>query len=147
MNNNYCDNCGGADGAHALWCSKNAKAGPYMDQLARDNADGRQVAGGGIKFDNGKPPMSLLDRHAMEEIANVLAFGAQKYAAHNWRKGIAYSRLLDAAMRHLFAFADGEDNDPESGLSHVAHAGCCIVFLLGMTNARPDMDDRHTEAK
>lgn len=102
---------------------------------------------GGLKYDNGKPPMSLVDRHAIEEIAKVLAFGAQKYEAHNWRKGIAYSRLLDAAMRHLFAFADGEDMDPESGLSHVAHAGCCIVFLLGMINARPDMDDRHTCAK
>jgi hypothetical protein len=97
----------------------------------------------GLKFDSGKPPMALLDRYAMEQIALVLAFGAQKYAAHNWRKGIAYSRLLDAALRHLFAFADGEDNDPESGLSHIAHAGCCIVFLLGMINARPDQDDRH----
>lgn len=102
---------------------------------------------GGVKFDQGKPPMSLLDRHAMEQIALVLAFGAQKYAAHNWRKGIAYSRLLDAALRHLFAFADGEDNDPESGLSHIAHAGCCIVFLLGMIEARPDQDDRHTVVK
>lgn len=88
--------------------------------------------------------MALLDRYAMEQIAMVLAFGAQKYAAHNWRKGIAYSRLLDAALRHLYAFADGEDKDPESGLSHIAHAGCCIVFLLGMINSRPDQDDRHT---
>ena len=105
------------------------------------------TAEGGLKFDNGKPPMSLMDRYAMEQIALVLAFGAKKYAAHNWRQGIAYSRLLDAALRHLYAFADGEDNDPESGLSHIAHAGCCIVFLLGMINARPDQDDRHTCAK
>ena len=98
----------------------------------------------GLKYDQGKPPMSLIDRHAIEEIAKVLAFGAEKYAAHNWRQGIAYSRLLDASMRHLFAFADGEDLDPESGLSHIAHAGCCIVFLLGMIDAKPEMDDRHT---
>jgi hypothetical protein len=97
----------------------------------------------GLKHDQGKAPMSLIDRHALEQIASVLGFGAQKYAAHNWRGGIAYSRLLDAAMRHLYAFADGEDLDPESGLPHVAHAGCCIVFLLGMMNARPDMDDRY----
>lgn len=83
----------------------------------------------------------------MEEIAKVLAFGAQKYAAHNWRKGIAYSRLLDAALRHLYAFADGEDTDPESGLSHIAHAGCCVVFLLGMIHSRPDQDDRHSVTK
>lgn len=100
---------------------------------------------GGLKYDNGKPPMSLIDRGALEQIAQVLAFGAQKYAAHNWRQGIAYSRLLDAALRHLYAFADGEDLDPESGLSHIAHAGCCIVFLLGMMDAHPELDDRHKE--
>lgn len=100
---------------------------------------------GGIKYDTGKPPMSLIDRHAVEQIAQVLAFGANKYAAHNWRQGIAFSRLLDAALRHLFAFADGEDTDPESGLSHIAHAGCCVVFLLGMIHAHPELDDRHKE--
>lgn len=100
---------------------------------------------GGLKFDGGKPPMSLIDRHAIEQISMVLAFGAKKYAAHNWRQGIAYSRLLDAALRHLYAFADGEDLDPESGLSHIAHAGCCIVFLLGMIHSRPDLDDRYAE--
>lgn len=98
---------------------------------------------GGTKYDSGKAPLSLIDRHALEDIAQVLAFGAKKYDAHNWRKGIQYSRLLDAALRHLYAFADGEDTDPESGLSHVAHAGCCIVFLLGMQHSRPDLDDRH----
>lgn len=97
----------------------------------------------GIKHDQGKAPLSLIDRHAMEEIGNVLAFGANKYAAHNWRGGLAYSRLLDAAIRHLYAFADGEDIDPESGLSHIAHAGCCIVFLLGMIHTKPEMDDRY----
>lgn len=86
--------------------------------------------------------MSLLDRYALEQIANVLAFGAKKYAKHNWRKGLEYSRLLDAALRHLLAFADGEDNDPESGLSHIAHAGCCVMFLLWMSRNRTDLDDR-----
>ena len=99
--------------------------------------------GTGMKYDAGKAPISLIDRHAIEEIAAVLAFGANKYAAHNWRNGISYSRLIDAALRHLFAFADGEDNDPESNLSHIAHAGCCVVFLLGMIANKPEMDDRY----
>ena len=133
-------------GRHPNWEAQ------HTDKWVADNHDALTfhqlpAVEGGLKFDSGKPPMALLDRYAMEQIALVLAFGAQKYAAHNWRKGIAYSRLLDAALRHLFAFADGEDNDPESGLSHIAHAGCCIVFLLGMINARPDQDDRHTCAK
>lgn len=102
------------------------------------------VPAAGLKFDAGKAPLSLIDRHAIEQIGQALAFGAKKYAAHNWRKGIEYQRLLDAALRHLYAFADGEDIDPESGLSHLAHAGCCVVFLLRMIKSRPDLDNRHT---
>jgi hypothetical protein len=101
----------------------------------------------GQKFDTDKPPMDLLDRHALEQIARVLAFGAGKYDRHNWRGGIRYSRLLAAALRHLHAFNDGEDKDPETGLSHIAHAGCCVMFLLWMEQARPDMDDRWLPAK
>lgn len=96
----------------------------------------------GLKHDAGKPPLSLLDRHALEAIAEVMNFGATKYGRHQWRGGIAYSRLIDAALRHIYAFADGEDLDPESGLSHVAHAGCCILFLLRMAHERTDLDDR-----
>ena len=98
----------------------------------------------GDKFDQAKPRMDLLDRAALEAIATVLTFGAQKYSAHNWRQGFVYSRLTAAALRHIHAFNDGEDLDPESGLPHIAHAGCCIMFLLNMVLTRPDMDDRHT---
>lgn len=96
----------------------------------------------GIKADAGKPPLALLDRFALEEMARVLAFGAEKYSAHNWRGGIRFSRLLDAALRHLMAIADGEDRDPETGLLHAAHAGCCVMFLAWMQRNRPDLDDR-----
>lgn len=94
-----------------------------------------------IKHDTGKPRMDLLDAHAIEQLAAVLTFGAGKYAPENWRKGISKSRLLAAALRHLFAYLRGEDNDPESGLSHVAHAMCCCMFLLGLEH-RADLDDR-----
>lgn len=99
---------------------------------------------GGQKFDSGKPPMDLLDRHALEEIARVLAFGANKYDAHNWRSGIRYSRLIAALLRHVHAFNDGDDVDPETGISHIAHAGCCVMFLLWMQKYRTDLDDRWT---
>lgn len=101
-----------------------------------------QLPAGGVKFDGDKPRMDLLDRYAIEQLAMVLGFGAKKYAAHNWRQGLAYSRLVAAALRHIHAFNDGEDNDPESGLSHIAHAMCCCMFLLGTINDRPDQDDR-----
>lgn len=97
---------------------------------------------GALKFDTEKARMDLLDAYAIEQLALVLTFGARKYAAHNWRKGLSYSRLIAAALRHLFAYLMGEDKDPESGLSHVAHAMCCCMFLLGMSQIRPELDDR-----
>lgn len=96
----------------------------------------------GRKDDFGKMPLSLLDRFWLEQTAGALMYGAQKYDAHNWRKGIAYSRLLDAALRHILAFNDGEDADLESGLSHLSHASCCLMFLTWMVKERPDLDDR-----
>ena len=99
--------------------------------------------GSALKFDTDKLPLNLLSTEAMNQTAAVLAFGAQKYAAHNWRAGFAWSRPLAAAMRHLTAFNDGEDRDPESGLSHLAHAACCIMFLLEFEKTHPQLDDRY----
>ena len=96
-----------------------------------------------VKNDQGKMPMSLLSRTALEEISKVLQFGANKYSANNWRRGFLWSRTLDAAMRHLHAFADGEDIDPESGLSHLAHLGCNVMFMLEFEKTHPEMDDRY----
>lgn len=96
----------------------------------------------GLKHDQEKPRVDLLDPLALEGIAAVLSFGAKKYAAHNWRGGIAYSRLLGAVLRHTFAILRGEDNDPESGLPHVDHLGCSVMFLSNMMRTRPDLDDR-----
>jgi hypothetical protein len=100
---------------------------------------------GGLKYDQGKPRMDLLDSHAIEQLALVLGFGAKKYAANNWRKGLAKSRLIGAALRHLFAYLRGEDVDSETGLSHAAHAMCCCMFILGLEH-RQDLDDRYHES-
>jgi hypothetical protein len=102
-----------------------------------------QIAGTALKFDQNKLPLNLLSTEAMNQTAAVLAFGAEKYAAHNWRAGFAWSRPLAAAMRHITAFNDGEDRDPESGLSHLAHAACCIMFLLEFEKTHQHLDDRY----
>lgn len=94
------------------------------------------------KFDGGKAPLSLISRTALEEEAKVLAFGAAKYSTHNWRKGMDFSRLMDACLRHVYAFADGEDLDKETGLSHLAHARCCLAFLLEYQGMSLGTDDR-----
>ena len=99
--------------------------------------------GTALKFDQDKLPLHLLSTEAMNQTAAVLAFGADKYAAHNWRKGFTWSRPLAAAMRHITAFNAGEDKDPESGLSHLAHAACCIMFLLEFEKTHKELDDRY----
>lgn len=99
--------------------------------------------GGAVKFDQDKLPLHLLSTEALNQTAAVLAFGAQKYAEHNWRNGFTWSRPLAAAMRHITAFNAGEDKDPESGLSHLAHAACCIMFLLEFEKTHPELDDRY----
>jgi len=96
----------------------------------------------GLKYDTGKVPLELLPPEALIEIAKVLAFGAEKYGRHNWRKGMAWSRLVGAILRHLFAWMLGEDKDPESGLSHLAHAGCDILFLMSYEIQGSGTDDR-----
>lgn len=99
--------------------------------------------GTALKFDQDKLPLHLLSTEAMNQTAAVLKFGAQKYAEHNWRAGFAWSRPLAAAMRHITAFNAGEDKDPESGLSHLAHAACCIMFLLEFEKTHRELDDRY----
>lgn len=100
-------------------------------------------SGSAMKFDEGKLPVNLLSTEALLQTAAVLKFGADKYHAHNWRDGFAWSRPLAAAMRHIMAYNDGEDKDPESGLSHLAHAACSIMFLLEFEKTHPELDDRY----
>jgi hypothetical protein len=109
-----------------------------LDKWVKEN-----IPQGGVKHDQNKPPMELLDHEFLVRVSEVLGFGAKKYHAHNWRGGINYSRLIGAAYRHLGAYNSGEDRDPESGLSHLAHLGCCIMFLTWMDSHRPDLDDRY----
>lgn len=84
-----------------------------------------------IKFDDGKVDWSLVPFEALEGMVKVLEFGAKKYAAWNWTEGggFKWTRLVGSCLRHLFAWARGQDNDPESGLSHIYHAQCNLLFL------------------
>jgi hypothetical protein len=84
------------------------------------------------KNDHGKPDLALMAWLPMEQvitICRVLEHGGQKYAPDNW-KGGKFRRYASACLRHLFARLKGEINDPESGLPHLAHAACCILFLM-----------------
>lgn len=102
----------------------------------------------GVKMDSGKPMMSLIPPHAEKVVAEVLTFGAEKYAPDNWRKvPDAERRYLDAAMRHLNAYRSGDQLDDESGLHHLAHAACCMLFLLELSiSPHPSFKNKRTVA-
>ena len=95
-----------------------------------------------VKDDNTKTRYDLLPPELLEETAKVLTFGAQKYSAHNWAQGASWSRYFSAMMRHMWAWWRGEDNDPETGFSHLAHAACCISFLIAYQRRGLGEDDR-----
>lgn len=99
----------------------------------------------GMRFNEGKLRLTLLDPIALEGLTRVLEFGAKKYATHNWRKGLPYTEVMDSMMRHMFAMLKGEDIDPDSGLPHIDHIGCNWMFLSNyMAEMRDELDDRHT---
>ena len=95
-----------------------------------------------VKDDNTKTRYDLLPPELLEETAKVLTFGAQKYSVHNWAQGASWSRYFSAMMRHMWAWWRGEDNDPETGFSHLAHAACCLSFLIAYQRRGLGEDDR-----
>lgn len=95
-----------------------------------------------VKADEAKTRYDLLPPELLEETAKVLTFGAQKYSAHNWAQGASWSRYFSAMMRHMWAWWRGEDNDPETGFSHLAHAACCLSFLIAYQRRGLGEDDR-----
>ena len=121
------------------------------DEYWRDVIDARrgyaeylETERGGRKNDDGKSPLALIPLHPLLEIGQVMRHGGRKYGANNWRKGIAYTRLLSAALRHIVAFADSEDIDPDTGYSHLAHATSNLLMLHDLHDHREmrECDDR-----
>ncbi len=117
-----CEECGAGD-LHYLLCSHNRHA---------------------VKGDAGKPDLAKLiwlpPGPAME-ICEAFVYGAKKYSPLNYRKGFKRTRLLGAALRHLFAYAAGQDKDP-SGHSNLAHAGASIMMLMQNIADGAGEDDR-----
>lgn len=86
---------------------------------------------GGRKFDGGKLRYGLLPPYALEENVKVLTFGAEKYEPDNWKHvPDGPRRYFDAAQRHMWAYKRGEMYDPETGIHHLAHALCCLEFII-----------------
>lgn len=70
-----------------------------------------------------------MDAEAITELAEVLTFGAKKYAAHNWRKGLSFEETISSMERHIASIKKGEWSDQESLRLHAAHVMCNAMFL------------------
>jgi len=103
--------------------------------------------GEGRKDDAGKPQMELIPPELMTAVGDILTFGAGKYGVRNWERGMAWSRVFGALMRHLWAWWAGQSRDAETGRSHLWHAACCIAFLIAYEERRTGTDDRPNKPK
>lgn len=99
-------------------------------------------ATGGQKLNQGKVQLELIPADALLEVARVMTYGAQKYAAHNWRRGLSWDYTIGSILRHVNAIMRGEDRDPETGLLHSAHAACQALFLTEFMLLGTPTDDR-----
>lgn len=97
----------------------------------------------GTKHDQGKPAVEFIPMEALFAMGHAYGYGAKKYGGHNFKKGIAVCRCVAAGIRHCIQFLAGENNDPESGHSHLGHALAAIGMAVWMMANRPDMDDRY----
>lgn len=101
----------------------------------------------GVKFDNGKPSISLAYSGAINGMLEALAYGAKKYEKHNYRKGYEWTRALDAAVRHILAELECEGKDEESGLEHWKHAIACLNMYAWFKEQNAGVDDRFNKAE
>jgi hypothetical protein len=106
------------------------------------NKAGQQKDEPAWKEDGGKPRLDLIAPEFLMATADILAFGANKYAARNWEKGMSWGRCFGALMRHMWAWWGGEKVDAETGKSHLWHAACCLMFLIAYEERQIGVDDR-----
>ena len=96
----------------------------------------------GVKYDDGKPRWGLLPWTEVEQVVDILTFGSQKYSDDNWKiVDNASERYFDAALRHITQYRQAKElgdsdliYDEESGKNHLAHAICCLLFMMYFDN-------------
>jgi hypothetical protein len=154
------ENTGSLLSSTTLWYEhKDVDARSALDLLLSDPLTSITVT-----LQTGCVVCSAADAITLSDILRTLWLGLQKHSIismgftatpnataiakstgdHNWRKGMAWHRLFGAALRHLWAWYRGEKADPETGLSHLAHAACCVLFLLTYELKGLGTDDRPT---
>jgi hypothetical protein len=101
----------------------------------------------GYKKDAGKLRYDLIPPEPMKRVAEVYTMGAGKYSPHNWRRGMAWSRVIGAAQRHLEAFRAGTSVDPIDGQHVLASVVWCALALMEYERTHPELDDRMLDGR
>ena len=102
------------------------------------NTDPKAAAG------DAKTPMQFIPLSSLDQVAHVMKLGSEKYGFLNWRHcdGVEFNTYKGAMLRHLAAYCDGEDIDPESGQSHIAHIAASCLILLDAEKCGKLIDNR-----
>lgn len=101
------------------------------------------IPGGGTKHDANKPDLSLLPSVFLVAVARAMMWGEKKYGRYNYARGFEVTRLIAAMERHVVAYNDGENLDPESGVSHLGHAAACALMILRCAELGTLKDNRY----
>lgn len=97
----------------------------------------------GTKNDQGKPRLELIPPFALEEVAKVMEFGAEKHGLYSYLEGFSWCEMVGGILRHVYKFLRGEDKDDESGLSHLAHAAARCLIMVEYIKRGIGNDDRY----
>ena len=137
-----CRNCGTM--CLNTYCSEECrKDAEKKESLVNDHCKASAaVDGGGKRFNTGKLPIELVPTSSIYAIADALQYGATKYEANNWRRGMKWSVPYACAMRHLMKWFEGEDRDEESGREHLSHVMANVAMLVEYSNTCKELDDR-----
>ena len=140
---NYtCPQCGKRHNYRTFYgvCSKACENAFIKNKFTKDKPNDKV----GLKFDTSKLRYSLIPPVATKALAEVLTYGAEKYAPNNWQLvSNPEERYTDALLRHLESYRAGEKIDPESGFSHLKHAITNIAFLLYFEEIKGQYEDKN----
>jgi hypothetical protein len=125
----------------------NLLGGEFADELREDQISisgviFRPAASGGNKNQK-ESQLSSAPLAGLTELGKVCALGADKYGRENYRGGYPIHLNIDALYRHLLAFQNGEDLDPESGVTHLAHVAWHALAMIQILEDHPECDDRY----
>src|SRR5690625_32211 len=106
------------------------------------NKDNQDISKGAAKHDAGKVRMDLVPMEFVYGTAAALTYGAEKYEAWNWSKGLRKGRVMAALLRHAYAWLARQDLDPETNLPHTWHMAACLAMLIGCEARGTAIEDR-----